>query len=815
MREIAVVTVARSDFGIYLPLLRAIQANPKLRLRVLVSGMHLSPEFGLTVQEVEKAGFEADDIMATMAAQAQKEGYDAVLVTGDKDVLQLVGPGIRVFNPSKQSWMDPPQVEERLGVGPGAVVDYLSIIGDASDNVPGVRGIGPVGAVKLLKQFGSVGAAIKAAKAQDPAIPPKTAQALIAGEKSALAALALLKLDTEVPLALQVSQCKLPEPSSERLTALFTRLEFGSLLKEMLPRSGDAALASPEPRSPAGAAAPAERTPVKETPLTDLRQGLSHAKILTLTARLNAKPDLAEGAVLAAVGLPDGRTAILDEATLRRETAFLTKLLSGPALKVGYDLKQTRAALERAGLDAAGSFFDTMLAAYCLNPADSGRRTAAKDPRAALLEGAASALDHEVLAEGMQNAGVLKLFTDVEMPLSEILREMEDVGVAVDAPYLGALLTEFEADIEVLKEDIRRLAGGDLNVNSPKQLGAFLYDKLGLPVPHETAKGGRSTDEEALQILAKQNPVPAKILDYRELSKLKSTYIDGLLQRLDPRDGRVHTHFDQTGTATGRLSSLDPNLQNIPVRSPAGQRIRRCFVAPAGCVLVSADYSQIDLRVLAHVSADKVLGESFIKGEDIHLRTACEVFHEPPQRIDKELRRRAKAINFGIVYGQSPFGLAAELGIGQGEAARYIKDYFSRYGGVAAWIEENLAAARRDGLVRTLCGRIRHLPELHAKNTALRQFAERAARNTPIQGGSADIIKLAMLEAAKGLPGPWKARMLLQIHDELLFEVPKTDVFKFAAWAKKTMEGAVTLKVPLVVDVKAGPNWQDMEAIRP
>jgi len=772
---------------------------------------------------VEKPGYEADDLMATLARQGQQDGYEAVLVTGDKDVLQMVGNGIRVYNPSKNSYLDAPQIEEKLGVGPQAVVDYLAITGDAADNVPGVRGIGPVGAVKLIRKYGTLAAAVEAAKAKDPAIPAKTAQALVEGEKAALTAVELIKLDTKVPIDAKPSQFKLPEPEPEKLKAVFGRLEFGSLLKEMLPRSGDGALTPAEPAargarlavpSRLAAPGPAQPAPVKEAPFEELRQELSHAKSLTVTARRNPKPDLAEGSVLAALGLPDGRTAVLDEEALRKEAAHVTKLLSGPALKVGYDLKETRAALDRLGIRADGKFFDTMLASYCMNPADSGRR-AAKDMRAALLEGAASALDHEVLAEGLTNAGVLKLFTDMEMPLSEILRGMEAEGVAVDGGYLRALGREFESDIAVLKNDICGLAGAEINVNSTKQLAELLYDRLGLPVPHETAKGGRSTDEEALQALAKKHPIPAKVLEYRELAKLKSTYIDGLLERLDPGTSRVHTHFDQTGTATGRLSSLDPNLQNIPIRSPAGQRIRRAFVARTGCALVSADYSQIDLRVLAHVSGDRTLGAAFARDEDVHLRTACEVFHVAPDGVDQELRRRAKAINFGIVYGQTPFGLAAELGIPQGEAARYIKDYFLRYPGVEAWIAKNLEAAREAGLVRTLCGRIRHLPELHAKNTALRQFAERAARNTPIQGGSADIIKLAMIEAAKGLPGKWQARMLLQIHDELLFEVPRAEVFKFASWAKSVMEGAIKLKVPLVVDLKAGLNWRDLEAVKP
>ena len=758
---------------------------------------------------VEKSGFEADDIMATLAKAGQKDGYEAVLVTGDKDVLQLVGPGIRVFNPSKNVFMDAPQIEEKFGVGPQAVVDYLALIGDSSDNVPGVRGIGPVGAVKLLKKFGTLQDAIKAAKAADPAIPPKTAQALVEGEKAAATAIELITLDTKVSVEVKPAGCKLPEPSVETIKVVFSRLEFGSLLKEILPRSGDGALTDLE-----SVATPAERTSVREVPFAGLRADLSCAKTITVTARRNPKPDLAAGAVLAAVGLPDGRTAVLDEAVLRQEAAHLSKLLSGEALKVGYDIKETRAALETAGVNASGRFFDTMLASYCINPAESGRRIAGKDLRAELLSGAAAALDYEVLAEGMDNVGVRKLFDEIEMPICEILRGMEAAGVVVDGVYLGRLLTEFEADIASLREEINRLAGAEINPSSPKQLGALLYDKLGLPVPHETAKGGRSTDEEALRILAKQHPIPAKVLDFRELAKLKSTYIDGLLARLDSKDSRVRTHFDQTGTATGRLSSLDPNLQNIPVRSPAGKRIRRAFVAREGCVLVSVDYSQIDLRVLAHVSGDETLCESFRNNEDIHLRTAGEVFHVPAVDVDKEMRRRAKAINFGIVYGQTAFGLAAELGIPQGEAGRYIKDYLARYPGVAAWVGKNLEAARRDGCVRTPFGRVRHLPELHAKNTALRQFAERAARNTPIQGGSADIIKLAMIAADRGLPGEWEARMLLQIHDELLFEVPRGEAGRFAVWAKATMEAAARLNVPLVADVKVGANWQDMEVLQ-
>ena len=401
------------------------------------------------------------------------------------------------------------------------------------------------------------------------------------------------------------------------------------------------------------------------------------------------------------------------------------------------------------------------------------------------------------------------------MPLCSVLSAMEREGILVDEAYLKELSKEFKLTLAGLQKEIDALAGAPLNPQSPKQLGEVLFDKLGLDVVHKTAKGGRSTDEETLQVLAASHALPGKILEYREIAKLESTYVQGLLQRLDPETRRVHTTFDQTGTLTGRLSSLDPNLQNIPTRSEAGRRIRHAFVAPKGKLLVCADYSQIDLRVLAHESEDEALVESFVQGVDIHRRTASEIFHVSAEEVTADQRRAAKAINFGIVYGQTAFGLAAQLGVSQQEAGAYIKSYLERYPGVSAWVARNLEDARQHGCVRTLLGRVRWLPDLAAKNASLRQFTERAARNTPIQGGSADIIKLAMLDVAKELArGKRDAKMLLQVHDELVFEVGQDEVPAFAAWVRGVMEQAVKLRVPVVVDVKAGPNWQDMEKIK-
>jgi DNA polymerase-1 len=760
---------------------------------------------------IEKPGFEADDVMATMARKAVKHGWDAVLVTGDKDALQLVGDGVRVFNVSKGLWMDPAQIEEKFGVPPAAVRDYLAIVGDASDNVPGLKGVGPVGAVKLIKEFGSLKGAISAAKKGHKALTPKLVQTLKDGEAGADLALSLIALDENVPLDAEPEDCRVTEPDPTGLLHGLEKFEFRSLAKELGAKleNGATALAAPAPSGPGGAAV-AEKTEFKA-----IAKELAKAAALVVAAVPDAAGEgelLAVSRVRMAMGLEDGRIAVFEEGAAREKA--VAAALAGKALKVGWDLKGARAALDAAGLELAGPDFDAKLAAYCLDPAG------AKDPKAADAEAAAiaragAALGRTALLAKMKEVGVLDLFEKVEMPLSAVLRDMERAGVLLDAAYLQELSKEFTAALAGFQKEIDALAGGPLNVSSPKQLGEALFDKLGLPSTVKTAKGGRSTDEETLRALAASHALPGKILEYREVSKLQSTYVLGLLQRMDPKTRRVHTRFDQTGALTGRLSSLDPNLQNIPIRSEAGRRIRRAFIAPKGKLLVSADYSQIDLRVLAHESGDETLTASFKNGEDIHRRTASEIFHIPPEQVTTDQRRAAKAINFGIVYGQTAFGLSGTLGIPQHEASAYIKSYLERYPGVSAWVERNLAQAKRDGCVRTLLGRVRWLPDLAAKNASVRQFTERAARNTPIQGGSADIIKLAMLEVARGLAkGKKDAAMLLQVHDELLFEVAKDEVAAFAAWVRGVMEGARALRVPLIVDVKAGPNWQDMEKIK-
>ncbi len=830
-------------------------------IKQLGQAIEMTEAMGLTC--VSLSGFEADDLMATLARRGVKDGYEAILVTGDKDALQLVGPGIRVYNVAKNLWMDPPQVEEKFGIPPAAMLDYLAIVGDASDNVAGVRGVGPVGAKSLITRYGSLVGAIKAARAGDKAIKPGTAKALIEGEKDAEKAVSLIRLAEDVPLKVKPADCRYDSPDADKAKRIFERLEFFAFLEKLVPgysapssaprraavpaaangnapppqhpsqgagaRRGSALDAAPPPQRTSqgagarrgsaldaapSASAPSEAAPgiaVTEVPPEKLAAEIKKAKTLIVTALLDPDDTLLSSArVLLAVGLEDGRTAFWEGEPPDADKKWLGAALSGKASKAGYDLKQTRRTLELAGLKLKGSEFDAMLADYCLDA--SCRAAVGKNLPELLRRRVSLALGHRELSRRMEEAEVQKLYDDIELPLSEVLRAMEDEGITLDAPVLKKLGVEFAREMTELKSAIDELAGGPVNPNSPKQLAELLYDKLGLPVAHKTAKGGRSTDEAALSTLARTHPIPAKVLEYRELSKLKSNYIDGMLSRLNPSSGRVHTTFDQTGTATGRLSSQDPNLQNIPIRTPRGMRIRGAFIARKGCVLLSADYSQIDLRVLAHVSGDPVLREAFAQDEDIHRRTAAEVFHVAPESVDKEMRRRAKAINFGIVYGQTPFGLSNQLGITHAEAAGLIKKYFERYAGVNRWIKENILEARHRGSVRTWAGRVRVIAELGAKNAALRQFGERAATNTPIQGGAADVIKVAMLKIHEGLAnGKFQARMLLQIHDELLFDVPPAELKAFGAWVRAVME-ETTLDVPFRVDMKTGRDWSAMES---
>lgn len=769
---------------------------------------------------VELQGYEADDLMATLGTEAASRGCEVVLVTTDKDAFQLVDERVRVLHEGKGLLFDSGKISEKYGVGPEQFVDYLALTGDASDNVPGVPGIGPVGAAKLLRRFGSLDVLLDKALGEAPELSAKAAVALRGAREQALRSRALVRLERRAPIDASLADCRLGAVRKDSLLPLLSRFEFHSFLRELAPESAEAQEAPP---GRSAVAAPA--SPLKPW----LQSARGERRIcIAWTVASKAGSNRCSGSVALALALPDGRAAWAEPEDLRGQRRALAELLGGPCEKVAHDVKTLLSLLRREGLALEGPRFDTMLASYCLDPSRPGydfrsvskaaaRAASSDDPRTAALEQARE-LDglKESLGRALREGGAWSLYQDMELPLVDMLADMEWEGVGVDAPYLRSLGREFDSRIAELRLEIERSAGTEINPNSPRQLAKLLFQDLKLPVVHKTPKGGVSTDEETLLALRPLHPLPAKLLDYRELSKLKSTYIEGLLQRLDPDTGRIHTHFDQAGTATGRLSSLDPNLQNIPIRTPLGQKIRRAFIARPGSLLVSADYSQIDLRVLAHLSEDPALVDAFARGEDVHLKTACEIFGVPPDRVDAEMRRRAKAVNFGIVYGQTPHGLSQELGIPAGKAKDYIERYFDRYAGVRAWCRSCLETARENGFVTTLSGRARRLPDLAAKNSALRQFTERVAVNTPIQGSSADIIKRAMVAIHRKMrarPRPWAARPLLQVHDELLFESPEGDVPGFSEWLRSEMESCVRLKVPLRVDVKTGANWQDMRPL--
>lgn len=766
-------------------------------------------------------GYEADDLMATMAARGVEAGMRIVLVSGDKDALQLVDDKVKVWNEAKGVLFDAAKVSEKFKVRPDQLVDYLAIVGDTSDNVKGVAGVGPVGAVKLLGQFETLENIIKAAHKGHADIPERVAKSLLDGEKAVLEGRGLIRLETKAPFPLAPNDCLPASEPGPELSPLFTRLEFWSLLKEI----GGLPAAAPAPEAPlASGAKVVSQLSFQLIDPAALLKAAAKSPIVAVGAEPAGQPDLlSDGTPSIALSLADGRCALFEGAAFSKNRKALAAILAAPLpAKVGHDLKETARLLRGAGLSLGGQAGDTYLAAYCLEPgsrpdlerllltrgvvlAKDGDLAGAR--RVAALPALLAALEGELAAGGLSS-----LYRDLELPARAVLDAMETAGVLVDPVYLQGLHAEFAARITQVLREVEKAAGRALNVASPKQLAEYLYDELKLPVPHETDKGGRSTDEEALTALASSHCVPRLVLDWREITKLQSTYVEALLAKRDPTDARVRTHFDQAGTATGRLSSSDPNLQNIPVRSPLGRRIRRAFTAAPGHILLSADYSQIDLRVLAHLSGDAALCEAFRAGGDVHARTASEVFGVALDKVDKEMRRRAKAVNFGVVYGQTGYGLSRGLGIGRTEAQEFINGYFARYAGVKTWIDSTMRQAKAEGFVRTLLGRVRRFPELSTNNVRLRMAAERMAVNTPIQGGSADIIKKAMVDLHVELSsGRRKAVMLLQVHDELVFEVAKKDAAEFGAWAKAVMEAAVPLKVPVVVDLKAGINWDEME----
>ncbi len=784
-------------------------------LRVQIPYIHRLVE-ALGIPLVSIAGVEADDVLGTLARRTVADGDTAVLVTRDKDLMQLVGDGIRMWDSMKEEVVDEAAVEKKFGVDPARVPDALALIGDTSDNIPGVPGIGAKGAAKLLAEHGSLEALLDHADQ----IKGKRGEALRAGAETARLAKELATIRTDVELGDVVLT---PQPmDTEALRALFAELEFSRLARDLGVAADGEAVAALRLDSPA-ALAPwltgevALRLWLDEQPPAPPL--LRAVEVATAEAAAYGLVD----------GDPAGWLAVLTPWLDRRKGRW-----------IGHRLKPQLRYLRQAGVEVVIDRFDTALAAYLL---DAGRDTAElatiahhwldrpvpseeeglgkgksrkglaeldEGLRAALLgaRGRALASLGPRLETELAAGGLLNLYQEVEAPLQEVLTAMEVTGILVDRGAIEGLAAAMEEELTKLEAEIHDLAGEAFNIASPKQLATVLYEGLGLPVLKKT-KTGPSTDVSVLEELGRRHPLPAKVVAYRSVAKLLNTYVR-VLPTLIAADGRIHSRFHQTVAATGRLSSSHPNLQNIPVRTARGRQIRRAFIAPPGWMLLAADYSQIELRLLAHFSGDADLVHAFSRGEDIHRATAARIFGLEPEQVTDAMRRDAKTINFGILYGMGPFRLAKQIDVPQKEAKRFIEAYFARYPTVRAYLDRCVAEARETGYVTTLLGRRRPLPEVHAKNKMVRANAERMATNTPLQGSAADIIKVAMVRLRDRLAeAGLAARPLLQVHDELVLEVPEAEVEQTRALVVEVMRGAAKLSVPLVVDTGVAPNWDE------
>lgn len=778
---------------------------------------------GFSISVLEKQGTEADDIIGVLAGQASKNGWRTVIVSGDKDLMQLVDENVTMIDTMKDKTYDVAAVKERFGVGPDKVVEILGLMGDTSDNIPGVPGIGPKTAQRLIEEYGSVEAVLQNVENLKN-VKLRESFRKYAEQARLSRQLALIRKDIEVNFDLQDAARK--EPDKEILSQLFSEFEFSSLLQEM--------------KSDSKKATKDCKLILDNEALRELVTHLQKCREISLEIIWEKNPpaDL--------IGIAFGTGSVSFYIPLAKEQLKAKEVLAVLAPIFGdtkikkyiHDLKTTLVSLATLDVQAAE---DIMVMAYLLNPAKHSYELAELSweylheqlPSAQEIAGgkgktysftlvppekmaayAGARADAvlslaPILTAKLDEINTAELFHKVEMPLLYVLAAMEKKGVLVDTSLLKQMSEELGQLLSISEEKIYRLAGEKFNINSPKQLRTILFEKLNLPKGRKT-KEGFSTDVDVLTYLAQSHELPAEILAYRSLAKLKSTYVDALPALIDPKTGRIHTSYNQTVTATGRLSSSNPNLQNIPIRTLEGKRIRQAFIAEPGCLLISADYSQIELRVLAHLSEDQALLEAFSSDEDIHSRTAADIFGVFPQMVNADMRRQAKVINFGILYGMSAFGLAKELGVPQKMAQAYIDGYFQRYKKVRTYLDGILEGAKRDGFVYTLLNRRRYLPELKSPVASVRQFAERMAINTPIQGTAADLIKVAMVNIAQILTKKnLTTRLIMQVHDELVLEAPVKEKDEVMQLVKKEMEEVIKLKVPLKVEIASGKNWDE------
>jgi DNA polymerase-1 len=768
---------------------------------------------------LELDGFEADDVIGCLAQKAAKQNLDVLLITNDKDMMQLVDGNVRVLRTGPGGAkgdviVDAARVQEILGVTPDKVVDVMSLMGDTIDNIPGAKGIGEKGARELIQKYGSVENALEhAAEVSNK----RYREALQQQREQVLMSKQLATLATQVPVDLDLVSLERHEPDLSALSALYRELGFNSLLREL----GSEAVSASVPAS----------APVVET---DYQQLASAAEFDAYLKKLTAGQPLAVwlnletgereaegfGTRVASIEVSskagEGRSVWLDEKGEALRT-LAQALADGMRPKIVHDPKL----LQILGGPAQNIQHATQIYSYLLRPTTANHNFAdvvmrefnamlsgAPGERADYLHRLAPALRAQIDAQELQS-----VYETIDLPVAAVLADMERTGIRVDPKALDAMSLTMEKEVRRLEKEIWEMAGGEFNVNSPTQLAEILFDKLNLQAPVRRGRGRvRSTAADILEDLAAQHPLPAKIIEYREIAKLKSTYVDALPKLIRRETGRLHTSFSQTGAATGRLSSSDPNLQNIPIRTELGRQIRAAFVAEPGKILLGADYSQIELRVMAHFSNDPVLLEAFRTGQDIHERTAQEVFGVGPMAQTAEHRRASKAINYGIIYGLSPFGLAQQIGVPQNEAAQFIHAYFERYRGVKQYLDNVLNETRQTGVAKTLFGRIRPIPDITSPQVQIRNFAERTALNSPLQGTAADLIKLAMIAIDRRLAAEkFEAKMILQVHDELLFEAPAGEGKELAKLVRHEMENVHKLAVPLEVEVCVGSNWRDME----
>jgi DNA polymerase-1 len=808
---------------------------------------------GLRIPVLRRDGFEADDLMATLAKRAAAEGHDVLICSKDKDILQVVGDGVRTFDMKTGKTTDADTMRTEMGIGPEQVVDCLALEGDSVDNVPGVPLIGPKTARELIGTYGD----LDTLYAHADEIKGKRGESIRNSKTQAYLSRNLVTLDCDVPMTVDYDAFALHEPNRDALVSLFTELGFSRLLAQLgLAGAPIPAPTAPEPRASAGGPASAktvehiyeliDTTEKLDRFLAQLRQQKRFAIDTETTSVDPMRADLVGlsfcwepgRAFYLPVRGPLGATH-LGLALVREK---LGPILADEAVeKVGQHIKYDMHVLRNGGMPLSGVYFDTMVASYCLDP---GRSSNAMDAMAldylnyecipiasvigkgknqltfdmvdtgAAVEYAAEDADvtwqlHVYLEQRLaQTPSLKKLFREVEMPLVAVLVEMEQHGVSVDTALLREMSGQLEETLSDLAERIYERAGTVFNIDSPKQLAEVLFDRLALKSTR-VGKAGRSTDAGVLEQLADQHPIANLVLEHRTLSKLKNTYCDKLGVMINPRTGRLHASFNQTVAATGRLSSSDPNLQNIPIRTELGRRIRAAFVPKAGddCIL-SLDYSQIELRLLAHFSSDETLREAFAADQDIHRFVASQIYGVPLEDVTGEMRARSKAVNFGIIYGQGAFGLARSVGIGMNEAKQFIDDYFRRYGSIRAFLDECVEKARQTGYAETILGRRRAILNLRSRNAGRRAQAERLAVNTVIQGSAADLIKLAMLGIHRRIQAEQlEVRMILQVHDELVFELPTGEAERHAAWIAQEMITALPLTVPLKVDVSYGPSW--------